>query len=146
MRYKITMITGIILLMNLLTITASASIEIDLTALSMVESSGNSNAVSFKGAKYGRGLYQISEIALKDYNQCNNTSIKPSELFDPYKSEVICRWILETRIPQLLKGYPITLESVLSAYNMGHIRAKRGIVATIYVKRYKEALNALVRC
>ena len=34
-----------------------AEVAVDMDALAMVESSGDPDAVSFLGAKYGRGLY-----------------------------------------------------------------------------------------
>lgn len=47
-----------------------------------IESRFKKDAVSFLGAKYGRGLAQVSEIALKEYNLWNNTNILADDLYD----------------------------------------------------------------
>lgn len=115
-----------------------ASVEINLKALSQIESSNNPHAVSFLGSRYGRGLYQVSEVALKDYLRYHKEErITPDDLFVVAINERVARWLLEKRIPQILRSLkrPVTLETVLSAYNKGY----SPILAKDYINRYKKA-------
>lgn len=113
-------------------------VDVNYRALSIVESSQNPKAVSFLGAKYGRGLFQVSEIALKDFNEYNGLSVAPSELFDASVNEMVAVWLIEFRIPQILRrlGRRVTLSSVLSAYNKGY----SGGLAHKYIEKYKKAV------
>ena len=107
---------------------AGAAELVDLNIIRAIESSGNAKAVSFLGAKYGRGAYQVSEICLQDYNECTNSSVKPDELFDEKICYTISRWYLTERIPKLLRHYKITTANtstkeleklILLCYNWG---------------------------
>jgi hypothetical protein len=92
------------------------------------------------GASYGRGLYQVSEIALSDYLQYHlKEKITPDDLFNPAINERIAVWLINVRIPQILKHLkrPITIETVLSAYNKGY----KGDLAWNYIKKYKRAIK-----
>lgn len=127
----------IFLFSNFLTCYASTP-DINLKALSLVESSGNPRATSFLGASYGRGLYQVSEIALKDYLQYHkNEVIHPDDLYNPIICEKVAKWLLFVRIPQVLRHLkrPITLETVLSAYNKGYSKK----LANGYITKYRRA-------
>ena len=66
--------------------------QIELDAISIIESTNNPHAVSYAGSKYGRGLFQISEICLKHYNEVHKTKHKPDDLFDPKLNRVIADW------------------------------------------------------
>jgi hypothetical protein len=44
---------------------------IDIDIIAKIESNWNADANSFAGAKHGRGVCQISEIALRDWNKLN---------------------------------------------------------------------------
>lgn len=125
---------------NNLAISYANTTEINLKALAQIESSNNPNAVSFLGASYGRGLYQVSEIALKDYLQYHiKEKITPDDLFNPAINERIAVWLINVRIPQILKHLkrPVTLETVLSAYNKGYSKD----LAFNYIKKYRMAIK-----
>ena len=64
-----------------------------MLSLYSIESNFYKNANSFLGAEYGRGLGQISEIALKEYNRKNNTDIKPLELYNEEINIKISCWL-----------------------------------------------------
>lgn len=118
-------------------------VKISLPALAQVESAGNPRADSFLGAKFGRGLYQISDVALEDYLAYHPTRFFAfSDLYKPDVCKEVALWLLTVRIPQLIRhhGKEVTLENVLTAYNMGHVAVKRGVVAERYIAKYKEAL------
>lgn len=121
----------------------ASEISIDMHALSSIESSCNPNAISFIGAKYGRGLYQISEIALKEYNNYHTEErYAVQELFNPEINGKVAQWLLNERIPQLLRfyGHDITVGSILNVYNIGIGSYNKGKRNNNYVKKYTEAL------
>ena len=115
--------------------------ETNLDIIAQIESSGNPLAVSYRGAKYGRGLYQISEIALLDFNRENKVKIAPQSLFDPKIGYVVAKWYLMARIPQFLrnKGIPVTTVNVLWAYSAGIGNVIKGIKpdeTKNYIRKY----------
>ena len=118
--------------------------EIDMSIIAQIESSNNPNAVSFLGAKYGRGLYQVSEIYLKEYNTLNRQDIKPDELFNPEVCYKVAYWYMNKRIPQMLKYYkkPITLNNILISYNAGiyYTVNKKALPTqtTNYIAKYRQ--------
>ena len=93
---------------------------LDLAKVKMIESSGNPLAVSFRGARHGRGAYQISEVALQDYNAHNRTQIAPGELFNPVTAHRVAEGYLG-----ILKGYlrhygiPENEVTLIAAWNWG---------------------------
>ena len=120
--------------------------EIDLSIIAQVESSNNPMAISFKGAKYGRGLMQISEIALLDYNIENNAAVAPEELFIPEVVQMVARWMFEVRLPQLLRniGISATVDNLLFAYSAGVGNVKRGIMPE-ETRKYIEKYHSLMK-
>jgi len=100
----------------------ASSVVIDMKKLAWIESSNNPRAVSYKGAKYGRGLYQVSEKVLKEWNDFHpHEKYTPEDLFDPEINRKIATWYLYVRIPYMLRRYkvPDTVEHRLIAYNWG---------------------------
>ena len=136
MRHKV-LIIGFLIVMSCCC-KAQASETINMDGLAMVESSGESSAVSFLGAEYGRGLFQISEIALRDYGMYHSRQYEPEDLFDPVINYEIATWMVDYRIKQLLKhyGHEITVENVLQVYNIGIGSFNRGERAYGYVQKY----------
>lgn len=92
------------------------------------ESKNKPNAISSRGAKYGRGLGQISEIALDDYNTIHKTTWNPDDLFKPELNREITTWQVNKRLPQLLAEQKVapTLEALIAAYNIGAKGLARG--------------------
>ena len=93
--------TLIIILILLFSNTAYAH-PIDMNALATIESNNNPKACSYKGCKYGRGLYQISEIVLKQYDleRPKNLRIGVDGWIeeikrDPYRQTMIADYYLE---------------------------------------------------
>ena len=110
--------------------------EIDLSIIAQIESNGNTFADSYRGAKYGRGLHQVSEICLTEYNNYNKTNYKPKDLYIPLINTKIAKWYLNVRIPKMLKAYNIsdTLNNRLWAYNAGIGRVVKGIKPILCAK------------
>jgi soluble lytic murein transglycosylase-like protein len=96
-------------------------IEIDMSIIAQIESSNNADAISYRGAKYGRGLLQISEICLKEWNMFNKEQYTTEDLFDKEVNIKIGTWYMNKRIPQMLKHFdkPVTIKNVLISYNAG---------------------------
>ena len=120
-----------------------AQADICMDAVMNIESSGNPNAISFLGAKYGRGLYQISEIALKDYNNYHtNERYGVQDLFNTQINGKIASWLLYERIPQLLRfyGHAVNDENVLHCYNIGIGAFNNGKRNINYINKYRGQL------
>jgi hypothetical protein len=97
---------------------ASAEVIISLEAIKTIESGGNPYAVSESTKCYG--LYQISEICLKDYNEENHTRYSLKDLFKPAVNQMIASWYFK-KIGKILSYYniPITLTTIIASYNWG---------------------------
>ncbi len=95
-----------------------AEVAIDLGAIKIIESSGNPHAYNAKTRCYG--LYQISEICLKDYNQRNKKTYRPDDLFNPLINEKIASWYFE-RIVQMLHYFkiPVSITTRIASYHWG---------------------------
>ena len=95
---------------------------IDMDRIMQIESGGNAKAYNkYSGA---RGLYQITDICLMDFNRLNKTDYSPKDMHDPQKCARVAHWYMNTRIPSLFKAYGIadSVDRRLVAYNAG-IRA-----------------------
>lgn len=113
---------------------------INLEKIKQIESSGNPKA--FNKYTKARGLYQITPICLKDYNQQNKKSHKEEDLFIPEINTIIAEWYFNTRIPQLLKAFkkPINDTNILVAYNAGIKKVGSFVLpkeTKNYIKKYK---------
>lgn len=78
-----------------------------------------SNAVSIAGAT---GNMQIMPVTLEDWNQQHpNQQYTMDDMKNESKNVKVGRWMLETRIPQILKSehIPLTVNIILIAYNWG---------------------------
>jgi len=119
---------------------------IDLDRIIAIESGGRTHVDSFRGAKFGRGLCQVSEICLREYNDFNGTNYSPQDLYKPDINKAIASWYLEVRIPQLLRHYgkAVSLENILWAYNGGIGRVVKGQMAREtenYIAKYKRGVK-----
>ncbi len=97
---------------------AYAELAINLSAIKTIESDGNPLAFNSRTRCYG--LYQISEICLRDFNEMNHAQYAPADLFDPLLNEKIASWYFK-RLHQLLNAYkiPVSFTTLLAAYNWG---------------------------
>ena len=108
-------------------------------ALMFVESKFKKHADSYIGKEYGRGLCQVSEIGLKDYNRINESNINPKELYDIPTNIKVAYWIFQ-RNEVYLKNKD--LNKKLIAYNEGYLSAKKKI-STKYSRTILEIANNL---
>ena len=141
----------------LLLISIADAEDLNMSIISMIESGGNAHAVSFLGAKYGRGLYQVSEVCLKEYNQYKKRDIKVSELFDSATCLRIANWYANTRVVQLLRHYNLPqsikykiycynwgIGNVLKWHNKGCVMSEVPSETINYLQRYLTMLNKVV--
>ncbi len=93
-------------------------IRINLQAVGSIESDNNPFAVNSRTGCYG--LYQISEICLRDFNQINRTQYAVDDLLDPRVNEQIASWYFD-RLKGLLRRYdiPVSVTTLLASYNWG---------------------------
>ncbi len=100
---------------------------INIEAIFKIESDGNPKA--FNKVSGARGLGQITEACLTDYNALHpNERYTFEQLFDPAINRKIATWYLDVRIPELLEyyGLAVTVENILRGYNEGVGNIKRG--------------------
>jgi len=97
----------------------------NLERIKQIESSGDPKAFNAKSGC--RGLYQVSEICLKDYNLHHDTRYGIEDLFDPQINETIARHYLISELPRLLTawGVPPVEPLILVAYNYGPLNCKK---------------------
>ena len=115
---------------------------IDINKIIHIESTGDSNAVSPKGAT---GLMQVMSKTWDEMVQKMGKDWDYSEAKDPVKNKAVGTYYMNVEIPRLLKYYKIedTVENRLAAYNwgIGNLRQSRWQDApqeTIdYIRKYK---------
>jgi len=97
---------------------ARAEIVINMQAIKAIESNGNPYAFNLRTKCYG--LYQISEICLKDYNQIHRTDYAPQDLFNPFINETVASWYFK-EVNRMLNFYeiPVSITTVIASYNWG---------------------------
>jgi len=93
---------------------------IDMEIIQEIESGGDPKA--FNPRSKCRGLYQISEVCLQEFNDRHPWGKWTVEdLFDSDINTGIARWYMLERIPAMLRYFnqPITPSNCLIAYNAG---------------------------
>jgi hypothetical protein len=98
---------------------ALASDLINMDKIKRIESSGN--ALAYNKSSEARGLYQITPIVLKEYNNFHKEKYSKQDLFNAGINEKIARWYINVRIPQMLKYYKrdLSIKNILISYNAG---------------------------
>lgn len=92
---------------------------IDFQAIAELESSNNPKAFNKKSGAIG--LFQITPVCLKDFNEQNKKKYTAEMLYSPYRNFEVANWYLTVRIPQMLEGLglEITTQRILWAWNAG---------------------------
>jgi hypothetical protein len=107
-----------------------------LPAIRSVESSNYIWAKSYLGEYHGRGLYQISEIALKEYIKYNPSMswLTPDSLYNSNVAESIALWTLEKHEKDWRPHIGGNIVPwVLSCYNQGARYTQENGVSEKYV-------------
>lgn len=113
--------------------------DVNIDYVIQIESGGNPNA--YNETSKCRGLMQISEIVLKEWNTRENHQVlETRDLYNKAVNITIGTWYINTRIPQMLKAYkiPDTIDNRLWAYNAGIGNVKKGI-------KPKETKNYIIK-
>lgn len=115
---------------------------INMKHIMKIESNGNPKAHN-KTAN-ARGLYQITPICLKEYNNFHTKKYSPNDLWKAEVNSEIATWYLNVRIPQLLKHYKkdINEKNVIIAYNAGINAVVKGYLPA-ETKKYLAKYNKL---
>jgi len=99
---------------------AYAERYINLSRIIKIESHGNEKA--YNRGSGARGLCQITEICLKEWNNFHKTEVYSlKDLFNGEINKKIADWYLNVRIPQLLKHYgkEVNTRNIIICYNAG---------------------------
>lgn len=121
---------------------ASAKELIKMKSISLIESSNNFSA--FNSRTSARGLYQITPICLKEYNNFHKVKYSEEDLFNAEINTTIASWYINERIPQMLRHYkkPITTRNILISYNAGisYVAKNKKLPEETerYIKRYEK--------
>lgn len=104
--------------------------SVDLAVIAEIESNGRDEVCSYKGCSSGRGRFQISSIAFKDFAQYHPESdFRHEDMHDPAKAEIVALWLILERIPAMLRHYglAVSTDNILASYNagIGHVRTGR---------------------
>jgi soluble lytic murein transglycosylase-like protein len=115
--------------------------EIALDKIRKIES--NDNPKAYNRYSQARGLYQITPICLKEYNNFHDIKYSLEELYNPEINTRIAEWYLQVRIPQMLKHYhkPDTDENRIIAYNAGIMWVVNGKPLPKETKEYIRKYN-----
>ena len=120
--------------------------EVDLKIIAKIESAFN--PLAYNPKTQAIGLYQITPIVLREYNQFNKTNYTKKDVFNPVINEKIARWYLFVRIPQMLKYYKkeVNLRNIIIAYNAGIRAVVKGYLpkeTREYLRKYGNYKNNL---
>lgn len=123
--------------------TCHAEVIMDMKAIRFIESS---NITSAYNAKSGAiGSYQITPIVIKEWNNYNRgPQLTEKDLFNPITNEMVAKWYMNKRIPQMLRYYKVedTWQNRIIAYNAGisYLIYKRDIPYETekYIEKYRK--------
>lgn len=114
---------------------------IDLDVIAQIESSQKAGAYNARSG--ATGMYQITEIALKDYNQQTGEAYTLRDMYDPVLARKVADWTFHVRYPQFFKKMQVedSLENRIIAWNAGisHVRYKKDLPAETrnYISKYQ---------
>lgn len=92
--------------------TGKAHAGISMEAIKEIESGGNPRA--YNKVSKATGLYQITPICLKHFNEVHKTSWKMDDMYDPKKNERVAVWYFSW-----LERQGLDDEEQIIAYNWG---------------------------
>lgn len=128
---------------------AGISWEAWLPAIAHAESDGYIWAISRKGERHGRGMYQISEIALQHYiwEHPGTEWMEPKCLFNTNIARVIALWYLNkaSRVYDEVEYPSSRFAFVLSAYNVGIAGTLSNGINHAYVARVYEKRGYILK-
>ena len=136
---------GITCLFSLCFFCSFAYADIDMSVIAQIESSGD--PLAYNSGSKATGLYGITPICLKDYNQYHKIKYALKDMFNQGKCYDAASWYLKKRIPQMLKYYEleVTIDHILICYDfgIGHLVNGDKIPKETkdYLMKYKERIK-----
>lgn len=118
---------------------------IDLNIIAKIES--NNNPFAYNVRTQATGLYQITPICLKDYNNFHKKKYLKIHLFNPFINKKIAIWYFKKRIPQMLRYFKksVTDDNILISYNAGikYVAKNLGLPEETkkYLQKYKQLIS-----
>ncbi len=114
---------------------ASSGLKIDLSAIAKIESSGNPLAIGDNGKAIG--MYQLHKAVVIDYNKATGSNYRHKDMLDASIANKVANWYFGD-LARMLRYYgkPVTVENVLTAYNIGIGKAVKGCKAVKYIAKY----------
>lgn len=116
--------------------------QIDLSAISIIESNSNPSAIGDSGNSYG--AFQIHRKGiLADFNKINETNLSQKSLLKLDTSAHVAIWAFEERLPQLIRVVakkPVTQRNLIIAWNCGISCLDRKTLpktTVAYLKKYQ---------
>jgi len=111
----------LVLLIVLLIPSSVHASEVNLSAIAQIESSHIPFAINPADPGGAWGKYQITPVALEDYNKAHKTNYKSYQMLNPSLCEKVAVWLLGKRADQFIKAYklPNTVKTRLVLYNAG---------------------------
>ena len=110
-----------------------------LSAIAMIESSGNPNAINESEQAFG--LYQLRQIYIDDVNRTQGTNFTHQDAFDVEKAEQIV--MLYTIYWCERRNLPMTAENILRFHNGGSNWIHKPHKTDAYIKKCKKLLDKL---
>lgn len=95
------------------------TVWIDLDIIAQIESS--MDYMAYNDRTQATGLYQITPICLRDFNNYHANKYTLQDMFNPKRAYIVALWYFDTRIPAMLKYYKIkdNLKNRLICWNAG---------------------------
>lgn len=102
--------------------------KLDFVKLARIESSMNPEAYNKKTK--ATGLFQITPVVVKEYNERFKTSLTLENMKSITISTRVAIWYADHRIPQILRYYkrPVTTQTILWCWNAGIGKYLKGIM------------------
>lgn len=130
----------ILTLLFLVLFAKDSNANVNMDVIKEIEGGGcRSNASCIGDNGLAVSYWQLHKGVIDDYNRAFGTKYMAKIRENEEKAKHIANWYMNFSIPKMLKhkGTPVTLESQLTAWNMGIGNAWKGRVATAYVNKYK---------
>ena len=108
------------MLLQSIVVAEASDVYVDMQRIRTIESSGNPRA--YNVSSQARGLYQITPIVVKEWNNYHPRDKHTVEqLFSSSINSKIAHWYMNHRIPQMLRYYGVedTVDNRLVCYNAG---------------------------
>lgn len=141
---KAILLTGLTALMTIILNSCAMAniVEINLNRIAFIES--NNNPLAYNRNSGATGMYQITPIVVKEYNNTFRSDLRIKDMFNSEIALTVSNWYINSKIPEYFRVYKIkdTIENRLWAYNAGIGLLKKGI-KPLETRKYIAKYNKL---